>query len=130
LATIQRLLVYLEYVEEEATRPWPLTVITGEDFIKKCEETYCYDAGMILDGEIAREVLDKISPTDIFNFKTSNGVFNFKLRYRHLWAYEPSIMYSNSENSSWKEVPADYTRTCNPSMRTYPLLPLSSQNEF
>lgn len=121
-APIEKLLIYLLPTDSEATHSWPLKSITSQDFYNKCEENNCFDAGMVIDGELAREISDKIRG-QVFAFENSFGAtFSFSISYRVAWPYEASNFP--------KVIPPDYTLTCNPNMGTYPILPLNSENQF
>lgn len=121
--------VYIDYTEEPSTHSWPFKTISISDFFQKCnKELYCLDIGMQFDGNIAKEMLKKGDSSQLFKYPDKDG--SFRLRYRPVWPYEPSYMYGNSKESVWKEMPSDYTLTCDPSMGQYPILPLNSQSEF
>lgn len=124
-----KLRVYIDYTEEPATHSWPFNTISLSDFFQKCDqELYCLDIGMEFNGNIAKEMFEKGDSSQVFEFPDMAG--SFRLRYRAVWPYEPYIIEGTSEYSTWKEMPSNYTLTCNPSMGTFPILPLDLENQF
>jgi|GEM_PF-4882070 len=131
LAPVDKLQVYLDPVEEEPTHTWPITSISPSELAEKCDQSYCYDAGMILDGAVAKEIRDKLGGDEVFKVEQILDSTPFRVTYRVVWPYEPSIMYySGSDEPQQPVPPADYRMTCNPVDGRYPLLPLSKENKY
>jgi hypothetical protein len=131
IAPVDKLEVYFIPVDQEPTHDWPITSISPAELSEKCEQTYCYDAGMILEGPVIEEIIEKIRSNQVFVVAPIFNSIPFRVRYRVVWPYEPSIMYySGREESQARKPPVDYVLTCNSAYGKYPVLPLSNENKF
>lgn len=131
VAPVDKIKVYFLSVNDQPTHKWPITSISPSELIKKCEETYCYDVGMTFDGDIAREFEERVDSSQVFVIDSFMGSKPFRVSYRAIWPYEPSIMYySGSEESEYPKPSSDYTLTCNVTAGTYPILPFNKENKF
>lgn len=129
-AQLDRISVYMNFTDETATHTWPFETITIDDFVQQCDESYCYDAGLVFNEDIAKEFFEKGDSSKIFEATYSGGIITFSLRFRPVWPYEPYYDYSTQKLSVWKEMPENYTITCNLSMGEYPILSLNPENQF
>lgn len=103
--------------EDEVKTQWPVTGISFQELWKKCNDPYdCSDAGMIIEGELAREIIQKVNSGQIFSEQIYNARSTM-ITYEAVWPQAP-------------EVPADYTLTCNTNGPSYPILPLDPQQKF
>lgn len=131
VAPVDKIIVYFYSVDDQPTHEWPITSISTPELLKRCEESYCYDVGMTFDGDVAREFEEKIDSSQVFVLDSFMGSMPFRVSYRAVWPYEPSIMYySSSEESDFPKPPMDYTLTCNTNVGIYPILPFSKENKF
>ncbi len=86
---------------------------------------------MILDGAVAKEIVEKINSDQVYSIESFMNSKPFRVIYRVMWPYEPSIMYySDTKESQWPAPSSDYTLTCNLANGKYPLLPLNKGNKF
>lgn len=126
-AQLDKVRVDIEYIDQPATHSWPFKSITISDLFQKCRNDMpCNDHGVGLEfeGDTARELLEKNDGFQVYTSETPTGKVSFWLSLRPIWPFE------GSEDSVWKEIPLDYTLTCNPKMGTYPILPLNPENQF
>ena len=131
VADVDKLIVYLIPDDREPTDAWPITTISPSELVEKCNATYCYDAGMILDDVVADEFMKKIKGDQVFMVDPILGSTPFRVRLRPVWPYEPPfIYYDESENPQWDTPPPDFTLTCSSDDGQYPLLPLDKENKY
>lgn len=131
LAPVDKLNVYFTSVNDQPTNDWPITSISSSELIQMCEDAYCYDTGMIIDGEAAREFENKIKSDQVFVVESFLGSMPFRVSYRAIWPYEPSIMYYSSiDKNQYPAPPPDFQLTCNSSDGQFPLLPLKKENKY
>jgi hypothetical protein len=131
VAPMDKLKVYLEPADEEPTGDWPITSISLSELARKCEESFCYDQGMILDGPVAREIYENLGGAEVFVAESFMNSTPFRVRYRVAWPYEPSRMYYSSlEVPQLPKPPADAVLTCSVNSGQYPTLPLSEDNKY
>ena len=121
IAPVEKLHVTFTQPEKKATpQVWPLKSISMAQLWKDCNKDYdCTDSGMVVEGEIAREIMQKFKSGQVL----SESIFSYypytgtRITYEAVWPDVP-------------DVPADATLTCNVNTATYPLLPLNPQNQF
>lgn len=131
VAPVEKIKAYIWPVDQEPTDSWPITSISLSEFSRKCNESYCYDVGMILDGEIAQEFIEKIRSSQVFVNDSIMKSQPFRIVYRALWPYEPSIMYySPLDETPISDPSSNFQLACTPENGYFPLLPLSKDNKF
>jgi hypothetical protein len=95
-----------------------------------CGETPgCYEQGMIINGEVAREIWEK-QPEGIFTVSFNSVEYAARLSYRPLWPYETSDSYGYRLRFEPPTAPADYTLTCDLNGPASPILPLDDDRRF
>lgn len=116
-ASISKLHVMISPLQEEPKIAWPLTSISADEFWKACDPDICPDAGMIVEGDIAREMMQKM--------------LNGQALPSNLFKGYPSIQITYS--AVWPDVPEpadDATLTCNINSGHDPILPLNKDEKF
>ena len=129
VAPVDKLLVTI-IPEEEPNSSWPIKSITTAELIKKCDETSCYDVGMVVEGDVAKEIREKIGNAEIFSDESTPYMSAFRIMYRPVWPFEPENWYSDPKMSAWEDIPKDFTMTCNPEMGRYSILPLDPKSNL
>lgn len=113
---LKEILVQVNESMYDVNSEWSLTSMTLNQFeqaIKNCrEEPTCYSEGMAFEGDVAKEIMEKIGNANVFK--------------SDLWGVPISITYGPKAPN----LPPDYTITCNTKSSHYPLLPLNHQNKF
>lgn len=117
LAEIKKWHVSFYASEEKSDRVWPLKSISFDELWAKCQAEYCMDTGMEIEGDMAKEFLQKIEQDQPYPLELSDDYHSLKMYVQEIWPDGP-------------EVPADATLTCNTKTAGYPLLPLNPNNKF
>ena len=117
LAEIKKWHVSFYSSDDKPNQVWPLTSISFEQFLEKCHGDVCLDTGVDIDGDIAKEFLQKIQQDQPYPWELSSNYNSIKMYVQDIWPSGP-------------DVPADATLTCNTKTGYYPLLPLNPNNKF
>lgn len=113
IASTQDIVIYLGLVDDKPGESWPISSVSLENLWDQCSKTSCTDVGMVVTGEMAREIQEKI--TNGYYSTLDNKTIS--VLYRPVWP-KPS------------SVPLDYIITCNLEDDTFPILPLSTANSY
>ncbi|MCG2784404.1 MAG: hypothetical protein L6461_04795 [Anaerolineae bacterium] len=131
VAAFERIIFSIEPVNTESSRDWPIKSITPVDLWSKCLEEACYDQGMLLEGDVAIEINDKVESGLIFSGEIYPDQPSFKIMYRPIWPGESSLRYYRP---NWPTQVPQQTPvipiTCKKNDGYYQLLPLSLENDF
>lgn len=131
IANFEQILFSIEPVDTESSRDWPIKSISPVALWSKCNEKYCYDQGMVLDGDIAKEIIEKTESGSIFSGEIDPDKPSFRITYRPIWPGEYIFRYYelNWPTQVPQQVPTTPI-TCKKSDGHYPLLPLNLENNF
>ncbi len=117
IAPVKEILVQTSKSMHEIDAEWPLQSISFEQFIqsmKDCnEDPACGYQGKTFSGDMAQEIMEKISNNQVFpSASSSTGYIAI--------TYQPKA----------PDVPPNNTLTCNTKTGHYPVLPLNPNNKF
>jgi hypothetical protein len=131
IASFEQILFSIEPVDTESSRDWPIKSISPADLWSKCNEKYCYDQGMVLEGDVAKEIIAKTESGSIFSGEIYPDKPSFRITYRPIWPGEYIFRYYelNWPTQVPQQIPTTPI-TCKKSDGHYPLLPLSLENIF
>lgn len=130
-ANFEQIIFSIGPVETESARDWPIKSISPVDLWSKCLEEACYDQGMLLEDDVAEEIIDKAESGLIFSGEIYPGQPSFQIMYRPIWPGESLLRYYRPGRSTQVPQQTPVTPiTCNKNDGHYQLLPLSLENNF